>query len=141
MLNSLTRKSFLRSIRRAYVIRRPLLLYEGRCVEVFDSGIPTPRLATVICEARQAWSVPCYCISANRCASAALRRLSGCTSLLVPSLPSNCCEMSELFAVAFWVLAARYWPRALRQSGETESAVSITLENVDVANMFAETAG
>ena len=39
--------------------------------------------ATVICDARQAWSVPCDCISDIFCASAAFRRLSCSTSLFV----------------------------------------------------------
>ena len=34
-------------------------------------------------------------------------------------------QSSVLFAVAFCVRAARYWPTAVRQSGETESDISI----------------
>src|SRR6185437_3349525 len=82
-------------------------------------------LATVICDARQACSLPCDCISAVFCASAAFNRLSCWTSLLVLSLPSNCCESSELFAVALVLRSLRYWPTAVRQSGETASEVSI----------------
>src|SRR5258708_5742945 len=82
-------------------------------------------LAMVSCDASQAWRTPCVCISVIFCASAALRRFSCSTSLLVFVLVSSCCWVRAAFAVAFIVLAARYWPIAVRQSGEIASEVSI----------------
>ena len=75
--------------------------------------------------ARHACSTPCDCISDIFCASAAFSRFNCSTSLLVAIPPSSCSAARLLLAVAFCVLAARYWPTAVKQSGEIESEASI----------------
>src|ERR1700744_308172 len=94
-------------------------------------------LAIVICEARQVCKAPWDCISAIFCASAALSRFSCSTSVLVPSLSSNCEDTSELLAELFGERAVRYWPTAVRQSGETASEVSI-MASCDVRALPSE---
>ena len=113
-------------VRGAGVIRRPLLLNEGSGVQVlrrqhFAAACWRPSSAK---QGRPA--APLRLHLGHLLSFSRVQEIELLDFAVRGSLPVELFDRRvRLFAAAFWVLASRYWPMAVRQSGEMESEVSI----------------
>ena len=94
-------------VRSAHVVGGVLLLNEGGCVEVGRGGISAFHVGHCHLRGEARLHGPWFCISVIFWASAALRRLSCWTSLLVALVPSSWLAVRLVLAAEFCVRAAR----------------------------------